>query len=75
MVTSAAVNIGVHVSFELWFSSDECPAVGLLDPMVVLTLRHISSHLSWMFFVHQIFEAAFISIFDFPQIINQGECV
>ena len=37
-VNSAAVNIGVHVSFELWLSLDRCSGVGLLDHMVVLSL-------------------------------------
>ena len=38
IVNSATMNIGVHVSFELWFSLDRCPRVGLLDHMVVLFL-------------------------------------
>ena len=38
IVNSAAVNIGVHVSFELWFSHGLCPVVGLMDHMVVLFL-------------------------------------
>ena len=40
IVNSAAVKIGVHVSFELEFSSfpDICPGVGLLDHMVPLFL-------------------------------------
>ena len=33
---SAAVNTGTHVSFELQFSPDTCPGVGLLDHMVTL---------------------------------------
>ena len=36
IVNTAAMNIAVHVSFELWFSPDICPAVGLLDHMVAL---------------------------------------
>ena len=35
-VNSVAVNTGVQVSFELWFSQSICPVVGLLDHMVVL---------------------------------------
>ena len=36
---SAAMNIGVHVSFcKSWFSLDRCPGVGVLDQMVVLFL-------------------------------------
>ena len=32
IVNSAAMNIGMHVSFfELWFSLDRCPGVGFLD--------------------------------------------
>ena len=38
IVNSAAMNIGVHVSFELWFSLDICQVVGLLGHMVVLFL-------------------------------------
>ena len=38
IVNSAAVNIGVHLSFKLWFSLDVCPGVGLMDHMVALFL-------------------------------------
>ena len=38
VVNCAAMNIGVHVLFELWFSLDRCPGVGLLCCMVVLFL-------------------------------------
>ena len=38
IVSSAAVNIGVHVSFQLEFSLDICPGVGLQDHMVNLFL-------------------------------------
>ena len=38
IVTSAAMNIGVHVFFQLEFSPDICPGVGLLDHMAVLLL-------------------------------------
>ena len=38
IVNSAAMNTGVHVSFELWFSLGICPVVGLLGRMVVLFL-------------------------------------
>ena len=38
VVNSAAVNIGVHCLFELWFSQGICPVVGLLGHMVVLFL-------------------------------------
>ena len=38
IVNSAAVNIGMCVSFELWFSLDRCLGVVLLDYMVVLFL-------------------------------------
>ena len=38
VVNGAAMNIGVHVLFESWFSLDKCPGVGLLDHMVVLYL-------------------------------------
>ena len=33
IVNSAAVNIGVHVSFELWFSQGLCPGEGTGDPL------------------------------------------
>ena len=37
-VNSIAVNIGVHVSFQIWVcvSSSRCPGVGLLDDIVML---------------------------------------
>ena len=35
---SAAMNIGCMYPFELWFSSDICPRVGLLDHILVLFL-------------------------------------
>ena len=35
IVNSAAMNTGVYVSFDLWFSLGVCPAVGLLSHMVV----------------------------------------
>ena len=38
IVNSAAMNIGVHMFFELWFSLDVCPEVGLLGHMVILFL-------------------------------------
>ena len=38
IVNIAAMNIGVHVYFELEFSPDVCPGVGLLDHMVALLL-------------------------------------
>ena len=37
-VNSAAVNIGVHVFFEIWFSLGICPGVGLQNHMVALFL-------------------------------------
>ena len=30
-INSAAMNIRVHVSFQLWFSQGMCPVVGLLE--------------------------------------------
>ena len=38
IVNGAAVNIGVHVSFELWFSLDICPGAGLLGHMAEKSL-------------------------------------
>ena len=38
IVNSAVMNIGVHVLFELWFSLDIRPVVGLLHHMVILFL-------------------------------------
>ena len=38
IVNSTAVNIEVHVSFELWFSQGLCPVVELLGHMEVLSL-------------------------------------
>ena len=37
-VNSAAINIGVHTSFELEFCLDICPGVGFLDHMATLFL-------------------------------------
>ena len=37
-VNSAAMHIGVHISFKLWFSLDISPGMGLLDHMVFLYL-------------------------------------
>ena len=34
VVNSAGVNTGVYDHFELWFSPDVCPGMGLLDNMV-----------------------------------------
>ena len=36
IVNSAAMNIGVHVSFQILVFLDICPEVGLLDHIVVL---------------------------------------
>ena len=38
VVNSAAINIGVHVSFQIEFSLGICPRVGLLDHMITLFL-------------------------------------
>ena len=38
IVNSAAVNIGVRVSFQFWFPKGICLGVGLLDHVVVLFL-------------------------------------
>ena len=38
VVNSAAMNIGVHLSFKLWFPLDVCPGVGLMDHIVALFL-------------------------------------
>ena len=38
IVNSAAMNIGIHASFELEFCLDIRPRVGLLDHMVILFL-------------------------------------
>ena len=34
IVNSVAVNAGVHVFYELWFSLDICPGMGLLGCMI-----------------------------------------
>ena len=46
IVNSAAVNIRVHFLFELWFSSDECPGVGLQD--LNLSYLTLLFHQSWI---------------------------
>ena len=38
IINSSAVNIVVHISFQLWFSLDICLGVGWLDCMVALFL-------------------------------------
>ena len=38
VINSASVNIGTHVSFELWFSLSMCPEARLLDRTVILSL-------------------------------------
>ena len=38
IVNTAAMNSGVHESFEVRFSPDVCPGVGLQDHMVALFL-------------------------------------
>ena len=38
IVNRAAVNIGVHIFFEFWFSLDICPGVRMLDHGVALFL-------------------------------------
>ena len=38
IINSAAMNNGVHVYFEFWFSTDMCPGVVFLGHMVVLVL-------------------------------------
>ena len=38
IVNSVVLNIGVYVTFKLWFSLDICPGVGLLDHMAALFL-------------------------------------
>ena len=35
-INGAAMNIRVHISFQIRFSPDICPGVGLLDHMVPL---------------------------------------
>ena len=37
-VNSVAMNFGVHVPFQLWFSQSMCTIVGFLGHMVVLFL-------------------------------------
>ena len=38
IVDSVAVNVGVHVYFQIWFSLDISPGGGLLDHVVSLFL-------------------------------------
>ena len=38
VVTSTLKNMGVQISFELWFCLDICFGVGLLDRVVILCL-------------------------------------
>ena len=47
IIKSAAVNIGVHVSFESWFSLDICPGVGFwIIHLVFLRNLHSVLHSS-----------------------------
>ena len=45
IVNSAAMNNGVHVYSEFWFSTDMCPGVGLLYHMVVLVFLFKELHI------------------------------
>ena len=46
------MNTGVHVSFQLQFSPDICPGVGLLDHTVVLCLGFLKKYLFiWLHWV------------------------
>ena len=38
IVNTAAMNAGVHASFQLWFSPDMCIGLGLLNHMIALVL-------------------------------------
>ena len=38
VINTTAMNIGVHVSFEFWFSQGICPVLGLLGHTVDLFL-------------------------------------
>ena len=40
---SAAMNTGVHMSFQIWFSQGICPVVGLLGHMIVLFLVFLTN--------------------------------
>ena len=52
VVNSATVNTGVHVSFQLQFSPDICPGVGLLDHTVVPCLGFLKKYLFiWLHWV------------------------
>ena len=39
IVSRAAMGIGVHVSFELWFSQGICPGVGFLGNQVLMLTK------------------------------------
>ena len=39
IINSAAMNTAIHISFQLWFSPDVCPGVGMQDHMEVLFFK------------------------------------
>ena len=63
IVSSAAMNIGVHVSFWIIILSDICPGVGLLDHMATLYLAGFLRHL------HTVFHCG---CFTFPPTVQKG---
>ena len=61
IVNSATVNIWAHVSFELWFSQDICPVVGLLGHMVDLFLVFFFRNL------HTVLQSGCMNLYPYQQ--------
>ena len=62
IVNSAAMNIGVHVFFEIQFSHGICPVVGLLGHTIVLSL--VFKEISTLFSI--------VTLSTFPPTVQEG---
>ena len=68
IINSAAMNIGVHVSFQFWFPPCVCPEVGLLGHKVVLFA--IFYGISTLFSI-----VAVLVFIPIPKKANAKECI